>query len=214
MLKYKLYPTLLDSLYWYHKYPSKNYQELLDKINRVEKPMAEAAKKGVALESVVNRLLNKESLEVNKFNAYEQDGFMFGSKLVNEITHKLHRHTKQQEFVSGQIETSIGLVEIYGFIDYTFPSVLVDLKTTGKYFEGKFENNHQHICYPLIKDLQGKPIDSFSYYVTDFKTTYVETYEYDRNLFNTILDNSIVLFDKFVKENQHLITNNKIYGIN
>jgi hypothetical protein len=214
MIKYKIYPTLLDSLYWYTKFPNKNYQELLDKINRVEKPMPEAAKKGVAFEALVNDVIDGVKLEVDGFNQYEKDGLKFGTKLVNKIAEDLNHCSKKQEFVTGRVETSVGIVELYGFIDFTFDNHIVDLKTTSKYTKEKYINNHQHICYPLIKDLNGGFVDGFSYYVTDFKDTYIETYEYNKELFNNILDKSIILFDKFVQENQNKITNTKIYGTN
>ena len=212
MIKYSLYPTLLDSLYWYNVMPDKNYQELLDKINRVEKPMPEAAQKGVAFESLVNKVIEGEQLEVNGFNQFEQDGFLFGRVLVDNLASKLQRKISSQEFVKGQIETSIGKVELYGFIDFSYDHLYVDLKTTGKYKNGKFKNNHQHLTYPLLGYLKDKKVRDFVYLVTDFQNIYTEVYNFNLTEFTDKLNESIVSFDRFVQENKDKITNTRIYG--
>src|SRR5688572_19962304 len=114
-----IYPTLLDSFYWYKKMGDSKLPELLDKINRVkpdEFPIA--ALKGIQFEDCVNRLLKKQPLDLQG-TFYKTPDFEFDTTIVDKIANKLSRAEKQQEYVEAVVKTDIGLVKIYGFVDYS-----------------------------------------------------------------------------------------------
>ena len=219
MVKYKIYPTLLDSFYWCEKLKSEQKtQELIDKINRVKTTMPLAAKKGVVFESIVNDVLDGITPEIHtkSFNEsfYVKEDMTFYTDVVEKVVKQLGEPLKKQEFISGNVPTKYGLVNMYGFVDFTYLDKYVDLKTTGKYTIGKFINNHQHIAYPLIAKQNGinKPI--FEYVVTDFDKCYSEIYDFDKNS-EDFLIHRVESFIEWLESEpiKSRITDHKIFGI-
>ncbi len=203
MVKYKIYPTLLDSFYWYKRgYNPK--EEIINKINRVKTEFPEAARKGVAFESVINVLLKSGNHSLLMDSEFESDGFKFDSAIVQKIAKKLCNAKKQQEFIQANVSTSVGLINVYGFIDYSYDDMFVDLKTTGSYKKDK--------CYPLLAQLNGRPVNKFNYLVTDFKDAYVEPYLHNSSMTDEFLFN-LVEFTEFLEANRDLITDKKIFGL-
>lgn len=211
MIKYAIYPTILDSFYWYKRgYNEK--QELINKINRVKTEMAEPAKKGVAFENVINMLLKaKNHPLLTEAEHYESDGFVFRTEIVNRIAAKLINATKQQEYIQATVQTPVGDIKVYGFIDYSYPDMYVDLKTTATYKKDKYAINNQHKCYPLLGQLNGKPIKKFNYLVTDFQQMYIEPYLHHSGMTDEFVFN-LVEFTEFLEANREIITDTKILG--
>jgi hypothetical protein len=211
-IKYQIYPTLLDSFYWYKRgYNEK--QELIDKINRVKSEMPEAAKKGVEFEGVINTLLkanlHKLLMDVEE---YETENFTFKTPIVHKIANKLQHAKKQQEYIQANIQTDVGAIKVYGFIDYTYDDMLVDLKTTGSYKKDKYKINNQHKCYPYLAQLNGRKIYKFNYLVTDFEQMYIEPYEHTKSMRDEFIFN-LVEFTEFLEANRGIITDRKIFNL-
>lgn len=208
-----IYPTLIDSFIWFKKIPSPDkFQELIDKINRVKpKDFPIAAKKGIQFEDCVNKVL--DGGQIRKVDGiYKAPDFEFNSILVDKIANKLINHTKKQEYIQSIIDTKIGKLKIYGFVDYSYPDSYVDLKTTGKYSYGKFKSNSQHKCYSLISKQNGKEIKDFKYLITNFEHVFVEKYNSNSALHDEFLE-EVYQFNDFLQEHKHLITDNKIFSI-
>lgn len=213
MIKYQIYPTLLDSFYWYKRgYNEK--QELIDKINRVKSEMPEAAKKGVAFENVINVLLKSKNHKLlMDAEYYESSGFTFKTEIVNRVAAKLINAEKQQEYIQAVVETPVGGIKVYGFIDYSYPDMQIDLKTTGSYKKGKYAINNQHKCYPLLAQINGKAITKFNYLVTDFTNMYIEPYIHHSGMTDEFIFN-LVEFTEFLEVNRGIITDKKIFNNN
>ena len=210
MVKYKIYPTLLDSFYWYKRgYNQK--EELLNKINRVKTDFPEAARKGVAFENVINMLLKSGNHPILMDSEFEADGFHFNSQLVQRIAAKLCNSKKQQEFIQADVSTPVGLINVYGFIDYSYDDMFVDLKTTGTYKKDKYAINNQHKCYPLLAQLNGRNVNKFNYLVTDFKDVYVEPYLHTTSMVDEFTFN-LIEFTEFLERERDNITDKKIFG--
>lgn len=203
-----VYPTLIDSFYWLEKmnFREDKLQELIDKINRVpQKEFPLAAKKGVQFENLVNDILDKK--QVNKQgDFYLCEDFHFKTDIVDKIANKLVNAKQKQKYIQKIVPSEIGNIKIYGFVDYAYPEMHVDLKTTGKYQIGKFKDNNQHKCYSLIE-----PIKQFNYLVTDFDRVYTETYVINKTMHDEFM-HSTLKFNKFLESNRHLIINEKIFG--
>lgn len=212
MIKYAIYPTLLDSFYWYKRgYNEK--QELIDKINRVKTEMPEAAKKGVEFEGVINMLLKaKCNPLLMNVEYYQTENFVFKTEIVNRIAQKLINATKQQEYIEAIIETPVGGIKVYGFIDYSYPDMFVDLKTTGSYKKDKYKINNQHKCYPLLAQINGRPVSKFNYLVTDFQQMYIEPYIHNSSMTDEFICN-LVEFTEFLEAHRELITDKKIFNL-
>ncbi len=211
MVKYSIYPTLLDSFYWYKRgYNEK--QELINKINRIKTEMPEAARKGVAFENVINILLKSGNHPLlMDVEHYESSGFIFKTEIVNRIAAKLINATKQQEYIESVVQTPVGGIKVYGFIDYTYPDMFVDLKTTGSYKKDKYEINNQHKCYPLLAQLNGRDVRKFNYLITDFTQMYTEPYIHTQSMIDEFVFN-LVEFTEFLERERDNITDTKIFG--
>lgn len=212
MYNYSIYPTLLDSFYWYKRgYNEK--QELIDKINRVKAEMPEAAKKGVEFEGVINMLLKSKNHKLlMDVEYYQTENFVFKTEIVNKIASKLINTEKQQEYIEAVVETPVGGIKVYGFIDYSYPDMFVDLKTTGSYKKDKYKINNQHKCYPLLAQINGRDIKKFNYLVTDFQQMYIEPYNHTKSMTDEFIYN-LVEFTEFLEVNRELITDKKIFNL-
>lgn len=219
---YSLYPTLLDSFYWYKRgYNEK--EELINKINRIKSPMPEAAAKGVVFEDCVNAIIKSKTADhpLLKGSFFEKQytcpisnavyNFNFKGDLILKIAAKLANCLKMQEYIQANVSTPVGIVKVYGFIDFSYADKFIDLKTTGSYKKGKFENYNQHKCYPLLAQLNGSKIHDFLYYVTDFNDTYMEPYKHTPALKDEFI-RDLVEFIEFLEVHRDLITDTKIFG--
>lgn len=212
MVKYQIFPTILDKFYWY-KRGYCEHQEMIDKINRVETPFPEAARKGVAFENVINMLLKaKNHPLLTQSEYFESDGFIFQPEIVNRIATKLANAIKQQEYIQAIVETSVGGIKVYGFIDYSYPDMFVDLKTTGSYKKDKYKINNQHKCYPLLAQISGRNINKFNYLITDFSQMYIEPYIHNSAMTDEFIFN-LVEFTEFLEANRDLIYDKKIFNL-
>lgn len=208
---YSIYPTLLDSFYWYKRgYNEK--QEILDKINRIKGEMPEAARKGIAFESCVNDIIKSGTANhpMLRDSFFEKDGFNFKGNLILKIAAKLANCSKMQEYIQANVNTPAGVIKVYGFIDFSYPDKFIDLKTTGSYKDKKFKDYNQHKCYPLLAQLNGRKVYDFLYYVTDFNDTYIEPYKHTSVLKDEFI-RDLVEFTEFLEMNRELISDKKIF---
>lgn len=195
-----MYPTLLDSFYWYKRLGGDKFSELIDKINKVKKPMPTAAKKGVDFEDCINNCLNGQ-----------KDYKEFNPALIDKIVYKLQHSLKQQEYIEGVIETRYGDVKMYGFVDYSYVDKYIDLKTTSSFRPGKFAINYQHKAYPLINQLNGGKVSEFVYLVTDFTNIYTDQYVHNQRMVEQLIFDTTE-FIEFLEANRGLITDKKIFN--
>jgi len=212
-VKYQIYPTLLDSFYWYKRgYNEK--EEFINKINRVKSEMPEAARKGVAFESCVNNLIKTGVVNEPLMQAsfFEMDGFSFKGDIVLKIAKKLQNAKNIQEYIQANVHTPAGLIKVYGFIDFSYPDMQVDLKTTGSYKPSKYAINNQHKCYPLLNQLNGGSVSKFNYVVTDFEQMYIEPYVHSKSMIDEFIFN-LVEFTEFLEANRGIITDKKIFNL-
>ena len=186
-VSYRIYPTLLDGYqdlldsdiiyerYWgYSENPplsidefrEKQFQGLIDKINRVPFE-SEAASKGTAFNEVIDCIVqhrNSKNASVKRvkdeygkvlgLNAtLNGSTFYFPVSLVREVA-GYYKGALAQQYVQAILPTVFGDVLLYGYIDYVMPFCTHDLKTTGKYYVGKFKDHWQHRVYPyaLLKN--------------------------------------------------------------
>lgn len=195
MIKYSIYPTLLDSFYWAKRLGK--WQELIDKVNRVKTDVdwPEPVLKGMRFEAVINDLLDKKSV------THE-----FDENLVQKVFTKLQNYKAKQKYIQGNVKTPYGIVKCYGFVDYEYDDFYIDLKTGSKYTKNKYEINSQHKCYPLIG---GKK--SLTYMITDFSQIYYEPYVFTKELEDKFIF-ELTEFIEWLETNRGIITDTKIWG--
>lgn len=241
MIKYNIYPTLLDKYQGYlssneiykeiygfveeptiseEEFEQKQFQSLIDGINRVPFE-SEKADKGTAFNEVVDCLIENRKSEKMELKSnvpcgtieafYKNQLFTFDLKICKEFANYL-KGSVCQVYCEAEIKTTWGDVKLYGYIDQVTDFKIIDTKTTSRYKAFKFRKNWQHIVYPFCLSYHGCFINEFEYVVTDFKNCYIECYNFDINKDSKKLKNHIESFIEFIEENKSLITDKKIFN--
>ncbi len=187
-MKYKVYPTLLN-LYARLEKGLASEQELLDRINRVPVPQTEAQAKGVSFEDAVLKGTDEELFDPD---------IIIRSRLL-----------LPDPVLATQVycEHLIGETLFYGFVDVLGRTLAVDLKSTAKYTEGRFEEDHQNLYLPA---LQKKGIRKLRYVITDFSDLFSE--EYDLSTDFSVQYRQIQAFTEFLEQHRGQITDRRIFA--
>ena len=125
---------------------------------------------------------------------------------------KLDENLLQPKRVEAILPTCFGDVLLYGYIDELMPMSVHDIKTTGSYYVGKFKDHWQHMVYPYCLMQNGSDVRLFEYNITDFKSTYTESYTFVPERDIPILINHCEEFIRFLNDNRDLITDKKIFA--
>ncbi len=212
-IKYAIYPSLLDTYLRFKRHDDDDtFNAVFDKINKVHTEQTEQQLKGIEFEGLINaKIAGQELIPADDRRYYLSDNFQFKAELVNKIADKLQLATKSQEYLEAIIPSHLGNIKLYGIADYSFPEMIVDLKTTGNYKINKYKDNMQHPVYSLIKKLNGNPLKAFKYLATDFDNAYQETYIPTVNLHQKLM---ITIYDfiYFIEYFKNYITDEKIFG--
>jgi hypothetical protein len=240
-IKYKFYATLLDKYHSYcdsselyqqfwgfsedptkteEEFEKEQFDSLLNTINRVPFE-SELADKGTAFNEVVDCIIEKRTSDKMEIKSYAETKeiwvnykthlFKFPLDLCKEFAEYFKGALTQQR-VDGILETKYGNVEVYGFIDTLMPFKIADIKTTGKYFAGKYRKNWQHIVYPFCLNQNGVLINEFEYAVTDFKNSWTEFYVFRPEIDLPRLVEHCESLIEFLEQNKDLIIDRKIFA--
>lgn len=130
-----------------------------------------------------------------------------------------------QYYTKGVLETSKGVVELHGYIDYLRQDSVFDCKTTKRYTFGDFQKKWQRYTYPftLIESGMMNEVNSFEFtvYVLSGGTSrsplitgkqYKEIYTYDHEQARMMLTQQCERLAEFLEENREKIINEKIFG--
>ncbi|MEG1686007.1 MAG: HNH endonuclease [Bacteroides sp.] len=217
----------------------KNERELIDMINRVPREPIAAADKGTAFNEIVdclieNRGSNREDLKIESIKGdnipigirAQIHGFVFDFdiSICKEVATYCNGAICQL-FTSAEIETSYGIVKLYGYIDELIRNKVIDIKTTSYYEFGKFESSWQKEIYPycLIKSGECTEVAEFEYTVIKLKggtsmtplisgEMYKEPYTYNHERTTIKLRQVLELFIHWLESNRNKITDKKIFG--
>lgn len=130
-----------------------------------------------------------------------------------------------QYYTKGILETSKGVVELHGYIDYLRQDRLYDAKTTKQYSFGNYQKKWQRYTYPftLIESGMMNEVNSFEFTIYLLKggtsrtplitgTQYKEVYTYDHEQARKMLTQQCERVIEFLEQNRSLITNMKVFG--
>lgn len=195
MLRYRIYPSLLQSFSLFH-HEARNSegdlyvseQELVDRINRVPRPQTDAQLRGVNFETALVSGKGEEA---------------FSADIIRQMRSRLPFRYKTQFYV----RTAIRDVEFYGLVDIVGGNRAIDIKTTSSYHPPKFAHHFQTLYLLGLKQWNIRQLD---YLITDFQDVYVETYHYDSYDFQPLLD-ELELFTDFLERHRPNITDKKIF---
>lgn len=210
------------------EFHEKQYQSLIDSINR--KPFHNIdASKGTAFNEVIDCMVlnkNTDKMKIVRWKdttgkllgvkaEYEGEVFHYPLSLIREVT-EWYKGGLPQQYIQAILPTCLGNVMVYGYIDYVMPFKTCDLKTTNRYWFGKFKHHFQHIVYPYALAQNGADVREFEYNVVEWKTngweTYTENYLFrpERDV-KKLTDYSEELIN-FLRDNKSKITDKKIFA--
>lgn len=187
-MKYKVYPTLLN-LYARFEKGLASEQELLDRINRVPVPQTEAQAKGVTFEDAV--------LKGTGEDLFDPDIIIRSRLLLPDPV------------LATQVycEHLVGEALFYGFVDVLGRNLAVDLKSTAKYTEGRFGEDHQNLYLPAFKK---RGVRVLRYVITDFSDLFTEEYDLSTDL--SVQYRQIQAFTEFLEQHRGQITDRRIFA--
>ena len=195
--RYRIYPTLVNTfaLYATESVASNgelyvDFQGMIDRINRVPQERSIAQARGISFEDALIKNQNAEE---------------FPAEILNTMRLQLPPRYKTQVYLSCLVKD----IEIYGFVDVLCQDRAIDIKTTSKYQEGKFELNHQNL---YLLGLQKYKINRLDYLITDFTQVYKESYYLDSYNFEPLFA-QLEAFTEFLEQNRKLITDKKIFKL-
>lgn len=196
MIRYRIYPTLLDAFARYHHQVQRpdgslyvDFQEIIDKINRVPVPRTAAQQRGVSFETA---LLTGEGEE------------QFPAGILQQMRQQLPARYRTQVFVRTVVQENI---ELYGFVDVLGGNRAIDIKTTAHYKgPGQYAGNFQNL---YLLALRAWGIQTLEYLITDFSGVHSETYAADTYDFAPLLAD-LQSFIVFLEANRKLIRDRKI----
>jgi hypothetical protein len=211
-------------------------QELIDAINRVERPPSEAADRGTVLNEIIDCLIehrtsNNDKIQIkslrdeeNRCYAIEAQiddfQFVFDYALCKELRQQFDGAVPQC-FTSAILPTRFGDVELYGFIDYWLRDTIIDLKTTSAYTFGKYGRKWQRWVYPYTAVESGavSDIKMFTYLPVVLTksipikgTIYREDYNYNHDEATFELRYMVEGFIRWLESQREKITDKKIFN--
>lgn len=227
-----IYPSLLDSWQWMIEAETLDdyelrRQQLLDAINRVHTEPTEAMSCGTALNTAVDKYMQRrkqaDELPIDGTISEKADGrhFEFATSLVDDICAYMG-DSCQQVYSEWTMHTMYGDVKLYGYADYVNYDRVYDLKRVTNYTIGKFATKWQKEVYPLTLVNSGvvEKVESFTYLAVEVKTDKngvisgklcPEMYKVDVRISEVNVRNMLeTAFVPFLINNKELITNEKI----
>lgn len=222
------------------EFAKKQEQELLDAINRVEKPAEEAPTRGTCLNEIVDCILERRAphdgislATVRDQNGEPQhitaqmDGFSFNfdAGMCMELA-AFFRGSICQHLCEATMDTLYGPVILYGYADYIRRDIVYDLKTTGSYKWGKYESGWQKDLYPwcLIESGELQTVSGFEYTPVEVRgggpkepiitgDIYHEWYDYDHGQAGERLRGGVEAFIAWIELNRDRITHTRIFNL-
>lgn len=213
--RYNFYPTLLDAFKYYQGSEAEGArQSLLNKINRIPELDPDALYrmgKGTALNNLIDCMLTGKATTCTT-QTIIWEGYEFKSEVVMELYNRLPGALTQQ-FTAAEIETDLGMVRLYGYMDYIQAEKVIDLKTTKAYTLGKYRDSVQRHLYPFCLAHNGCRMEAFEFLVTDGTDVFSESYTCDLRESEMELREVCDGMIRFIEAERENITDTKVFGL-
>lgn len=233
---YFLYPSLIDAYInfdnyagFYETYYSRSDKSpehvreslkssLINSINRVFTPNW-YSERGNAFNNLIDYLMGNNVRGFFRYVYIEPEqtyivtrssgSFAFPARIIDAFVEKF-TECMVQHFTSAYIDTDVGRVNIYGFIDVLNAFSIHDIKLKKKLMPRQFYSNCQHLIYTYCIYQQTGELLPFYYDKTDLIDIQTEHYQLRTSGFDRIRRICEGLIG-FVNENRDLITDTKIF---
>lgn len=218
------------------EYTAECEKKLIDAINRCPKEPNEAADKGTCFNEAVDCIIHNRCCEyegmtiaffsenndcfanLNSFN------FHFDLALIEAVA-KRYPGAISQYLCGAPLQTSKGVVWLYGYPDEWCGCKIFDIKTTGDYTFGKYERKWQRHVYPytIVESGDSTEITEFEYTAVEltkpsekrpiiYGKIYPEVYTYDHEQSRSALQDHCEKLIDWLEYRRDFITDAKIFG--
>lgn len=189
MVKYRLYPTLLDH---YSLYLNGSVDEdyMINRINRVrdfDENTLKKMQKGVRFEDAVLKDQTEE----------------FDPEIIRRVRALLPEVYKTQVFLQFTLEE----IRFYGYADVVGDFRIIDLKSTSRFREEKYLNGFQNL---YLFSLKNEGFKTMEYIVYDFNEIHHLVYPLADFNFEPFLE-KMKSFTRFLEEHRPQITDTRIF---
>ena len=206
---YRIYPTLLDGFSFYKRSENENAkQDMLDRINRVEREPTAPMLRGTAFNEIVDAVADGKLAVTGPVEVHDIE---CPAHIVTAYASRF-QHAARQVYVEAPIETAYGPVLLYGYMDETVADTAFEIKTTQKYEAPKYLHHWQHPTYLYCLKRGRVDVRRFIYMCTDFRGIYEEHYHYRDEDTDRLIGVCNELIE-FVEINRDLITNQRIFDM-
>lgn len=217
------------------EYAAECEKKLIDQINRCPRDPIEAADKGTAINELVDMLIHCRDCEISdmtveqvKLHAvkvcYNGFSWIFDTRFLLDLA-KRYPNAISQYPCGAPLQTSKGLVWLYGYPDELVAYKISDLKTTGEYHFGKYERKWQKHVYPyaVVESGDCTEIKEFEYTAVKLSEPtkkdpvihgeiYPEVYTNDHEQNRRLLQGICERFVEWLEYRRQFITDRKIFG--
>ena len=220
------------------EYAAECEKKLIDQINRCPKEPIEAADKGTAINEVVDMLIHRRNCDIPGMTVepnceahpysvkvdYNGFSWFFSTALLSDL-YKRYPNAISQYPCGAPLQTSKGLVWLYGYLDEWVAYKISDLKTTGEYHFGKYERKWQKHVYPyaVVESGDCTEIKEFEYTAVKLSEPtkkdpiihgeiYPEVYTNDHEQNRLLLQDICERFIEWLEYRRQFITDRKIFG--
>lgn len=218
------------------EYAAECEKKLIDMINRCPKEPIEAADKGTCFNEAVDCVIHNRGCEYKgmtiaffpenndcfaNLNGFD---FHFDLTLIDALANRFSGAISQY-LCCAPLQTSKGVVWLYGYPDEWCGCKIFDLKTTEHYTFGKYERKWQRHAYPysIVESGDSTEITEFEYTAVELTKPsnknpiicgkiYPEVYTYDHEQSRRALQNHCEMFIEWLEHRRNFITDTKIFG--
>ena len=202
MTKYLITPSLINSFEYYikdeWKTPADSRTDFLKTLSREKFEPSEAMQKGVDFEAKIEGYCNLVDSGCSLARQLTGDDIV--SNIGDIVAGGFWQESCKKDMNFGNFD-----VILYGRCDVIKADTIYDIKYTGKYNTGKFQDSIQHLIYMYCFDLP-----KFSYLISDGKDWWKEDYVKDNNVEDRIRSkvNNFFEYLKIDKEAKRIFHNN------
>lgn len=219
------------------EYAAECEKKLIDQINRCPKEPIEAADKGTVANEIVDCIIHERkpqngialktvTLDGTRFIIGSMNGFiwLFDSTLFFELSQR-YPNAISQYLCGAPLQTSKGLVWLYGYPDEWIGDKIYDLKTCKDYQFGKYSRKWQKHLYPyaVVESGDCTEITEFEYTAVKLSEPtqkcpiihgeiYPEVYTNDHEQNRCLLQGICEQFIGWLEYRRVFITDAKIFG--
>lgn len=192
----------------YNAFLNAHYGDFPKVLRKEEIEITPQIQYGWDFENLVYFLLGLENLREDNPLAGDEKELATAQKMVDTLS---NLYVIKGDFIDGEFivdDLKLSFL-LRGCPDLLTPNPTIDIKTTGKYYVGKYFPSIQHLIYSYLLNN-----NNFVYLINNNGDIYTETYNYSREQIKQLLTDRLKEFVLFLKSNNYFEEYKTIWKIN